>query len=148
MQIFLEACQTLVLGAPVGPYPRAQALYFAKHSLNHGDHAARCRLFIERYNLNIHDSGDWELAPTCFAIVHWEGEQLEIDAYAHELHQRWNLDPWDLLDLHLYPKPWFRDAGAYARFYVPVAVDSRSGARVITPAERPVAAAEPADPGL
>lgn len=145
MQTFLEACEQLVFGAPVGPFPQSQALYFAKYPLASRSGVSPFRVFIERYDHSLDGFGHWVMRPICFAIVHWQAEQIEIDAYALNLHEFWGLQP---LDLHHYPKPWFRDSGAYARFYVPVAIDSRQGIHLITSAERPAAPEAPVDPAL
>jgi hypothetical protein len=137
MQSFLEACHRLVARAPVGPYPRSRELYFAKHWLEPLDHDEPYRVFIERFHREHQADGRWRLRPVCFAIVHWQGDQLPLTHYGQHLRQHWLIQP---VDLHSYHSPWFRDAGAYARFYVPIAVDSRDGVQIIGPEDRPASA--------
>jgi hypothetical protein len=115
---FQEAFERVLQLAPSPLFPRARRLYLNKYPLEDpvecsGARICRFRTFLLEEEVQEAPTGVQRIRALRFAVVHWQAPQTHLDAYATYLDQRWQLPP---LDLQLAPDPWFREAGAFARF--------------------------------
>jgi hypothetical protein len=113
MIIFQQAFEQLLSSAPGPVFPRARALYLRKYCLE-GTAAERFRTFLLQEEIQEASDGAMRMRALSFALVHWQGPQLEAQTYQTYLEQHWQLRPDDLTLEN--GEPWFRDGGAWCRF--------------------------------
>lgn len=113
MTTFQQAFEQLLSSAPGPLFPKARQLYLCKYPLE-GAAGDRFRTFLLREEIQESPSGALRVSALGFALVHWQGAQLEPDDYLAYLSQRWQLRPDDLLLEQ--GESWFRQGGAWCRF--------------------------------
>jgi len=135
---FLQAFERLLSRAPGPVFPRARHLYLRKYSLE-TDAGSPFRTFLLEEEIQESAGGVVRTRAKAFAVVHWQGPQVERQVYAAYLARKWQLHPDDLTVTTA--DSWFRDGGAWARFSAP-AVYERA-----TPTTLVSSAADPDAPG-
>jgi len=111
---FQEAFETLLRRAPSPLFPRARQLYLRKYCLEGAD-ASELRTFLLEEDVDEREGGLLLIVRARrFAVVHWQGPQLEIEAYRAYLRRRWRLEPEQLQPVE--DTAWFRQTGAWAWF--------------------------------
>jgi len=113
MITFQQAFEQLLSRAPGPVFPRARELYLRKYPLEAAG-AERFRTFLWREEIQEAPGGAVRVRAVSFALVHWQGPQLERESYLNYLSERWQLQP-DTLEL-AGEEPWFRDGGAWCQF--------------------------------
>ena len=111
---FQHAYERLLSRAPGPVFPRARSLYLRKYCLEPEAAPAPFRTFLLEEEIQEASGGAVRSRALAFAVVHWQGPQLEVSRYAAYLQERWDLSPSDLTPVS--SAPWFRDGGAWARF--------------------------------
>jgi hypothetical protein len=111
---FEQAFVSLLQRAPSPLFPRARLLYLRKYCLE-GAEAAELRTFLLEEDVDERDGGLLlTVRARRFAVVHWQGPQLEAQTYRAYLQLRWGLEPEQLQPVE--DTPWFRHGGAWAWF--------------------------------
>lgn len=113
---FLQAFERLLSRAPGPLFPRARQLYLRKYSLE-VDPATVFRTFLLEEEIQESAGGAVRIRAISFAVVHWQGPQLESQVYGAYLARQWQLHPDDLTVITA--GSWFRDGGGWARFSEP-----------------------------
>jgi hypothetical protein len=113
MTTFQQAFEQLLSRAPGPVFPRARELYLRKYPLEAGG-AGRFRTFLLREEIQEAPGGAVRVRALSFALVHWQGPQLDGEPYLAYLAERWQLQP-DTFEL-AGEEPWFRDGGAWCCF--------------------------------
>jgi hypothetical protein len=117
--IFQQAFERLLCSAPGAVFPRARRLYFDKFSLEPPEdlpQAGGFRTFL--WSERIEETPDLvRVSAERFAVVHWQGPALPLEAYGAYLQERWDLSPTDLAVVA--GETWFRQGGAFASFTAP-----------------------------
>lgn len=113
---FLQAFERLLSRAPGPLFPRARQLYLRKYSLE-ADPATPFRTFLLEEEIQESAGGAVRIRAISFAVVHWQGPQLELQVYGAYLARQWQLHPDDLTVITA--GSWFRDGGPWARFSEP-----------------------------
>jgi hypothetical protein len=93
--IFQQAFERLLCSAPGAVFPRARRLYFDKFSLEPPEdlpEAGGFRTFL--WSERIEETPDLvRVSAERFAVVHWQGPALPLEAYGAYLQERWDLSP-------------------------------------------------------
>ncbi len=111
---FQEAFESLLQRAPSPLFPRARQLYLRKYCLE-GAEAGVLRTFLLEEDVDERNGGLLlTVRARRFAVVHWQGPQLEAQDYRGYLQRRWDLEPEQLQPVE--ETPWFRQGGAWAWF--------------------------------
>ncbi len=111
---FQEAFASLLQRAPSPLFPKARQLYLRKYCLE-GAEAGPLRTFLLEEEIGERDGGLLlTVRARRFALVHWQGPQLEAQAYRTYLQERWQIEPEQLQPVH--DTLWFRQGGAWAWF--------------------------------
>lgn len=111
---FQEAFESLLQRAPSPLFPRARQLYLRKYCLEAGD-AAALRTFLLEEDIDERDGGLLlTVRARRFALVHWQGPQLQPQDYCTYLQDRWQIVPEQLQPVR--DTAWFRQGGAWAWF--------------------------------
>jgi len=113
---FLQAFEGLLSRAPGPVFPRARQLYLRKYSLECKPDSP-FRTFLLEEELQESAGGAVRSRAMAFAVVHWQGPQVDRAVYAAYLSTHWQIHPSDLTVIQA--DPWFRDGGAWARFSEP-----------------------------
>ena len=141
---FQKAYERLLSRAPGPVFPRARALYLRKYSLEEELHAP-FRTFLLEEEIQEAAAGSVRSRALAFAVVHWQGPQLEPERYAAYLEQRWQLQPIELTPIDA---PWFRDGGAWASFRAAAVYERTAPTTLVSSAADPDVAADAPDPSL
>jgi hypothetical protein len=131
---FLQAFEQLLSRAPGPVFPRARQLYLRKYCLE-ADAAASFRTFLLEEEIQESAGGAVRSRAMAFAVVHWQGPQVERQVYAAYLARQWQLHPDDLTVIPV--GSWFRDGGAWARFSEPAVYERATPTTLVS---------SPADP--
>jgi hypothetical protein len=111
---FQEAFETLLQRAPSPLFPRARQLYLRKYFLE-GAESSQLRTFLLEEDVDERHGGRLlTVRARRFAVVHWQGPQLEASAYQAYLQRIWGLEPEQVHPVD--DTPWFRQGGAWAWF--------------------------------
>ena len=113
---FLQAFEGLLSRAPGPVFPRARQLYLRKYGLE-TEADSPFRTFLLEEEIQESAGGAVRSRAVAFALVHWQGPQVDRDVYAAYLARQWQLHPEDLMVITT--GSWFRDGGAWARFSEP-----------------------------
>ncbi|MCX5968701.1 MAG: hypothetical protein NTV57_13880 [Cyanobacteria bacterium] len=113
MPTFQQAFEQLLSRAPGPVFPKARELYRRKYCLE-ATAAERFRTFLLQEEIQETVAGALRVRALSFALVHWQGPQLEAHDYLAYLQERWQLQPADLI-LET-GEPWFRQGGAWCHF--------------------------------
>ena len=116
---FQQAFERLLQRAPAPIFPRARSLYLCKYALEPGAAPEQPGGFLTfLWEEAIEEEPGLLRVRACrFAVVHWRGPALPLEAYSAYLRERWHLEP---ADLELVPgEEWFREGGAFAGFSIP-----------------------------
>ena len=134
MSNFLQAFERLLSHAPGPVFPRARELYLRKYPLE-TEPSEPFRTFLLEEEIQEASGGAVRSRALAFAVVHWQGTQLDVGAYAAYLARQWQLHPDDITLIEA--SSWFREGGAWARF---------SAAAVYERAAPTTLVSSPADP--
>jgi len=140
---FQRAFERLLSRAPGPVFPRARALYLRKYSLEE-ELDSPFRTFLLEEEIQEAAGGAVRSRGVAFAVVHWHGPQLEAARYSAYLEQRWQLQASDLTPMH--SGPWFREAGAWARFSAAAVYERSAPTTLVSPPAGPEAPADAPDP--
>ena len=111
---FQLAFASLLQKAPSPLFPRARQLYLRKYCLE-GAEAGSLRTFLLEEETAEQDGGMLlTVRARRFAVVHWQGPQLDAQRYRDYLQHRWDLEPDQLQTVA--DTQWFRQGGAWAWF--------------------------------
>ncbi|MFZ0408926.1 MAG: hypothetical protein WAM11_12565 [Cyanobium sp.] len=113
MTTFQQAFEQLLSRAPGPVFPKARELYLRKYPLEAGE-ATGLRTFLWREEIQEAAGGAVRVRALGFALVNWQGPQIEREAYLAYLSERWQLGPEDLCLVS--GESWFRDGGAWCHF--------------------------------
>lgn len=128
---FPQAFSRLLSRAPGPVFPRARSLYLRKYCLEH-DEPSRFRTFLLEEEILESPSGAVRSRALAFAVVHWQGPQVERSLYSAYLAERWAIHPTDLVPVE--GETWFREGGAWARFSLPLVVEGGNPTTLLNPA--------------
>ena len=140
---FQRAYERLLSRAPGPVFPRARALYLRKYFLE-GEPDAPFRTFLLEEEIQETAAGAVRSRGVAFAVVHWQGPQLDPVHYVAYLERRWQLQPTDLTPMD--SGSWFREAGAWARFSAAAVYERSAPTTLVSPPADPGDAADGPDP--
>ena len=140
---FQRSYERLLSRAPGPVFPRARSLYLRKYSLEE-ELNSPFRTFLLEEEIQEAVGGTVRSRGVSFAVVHWQGPQLEATRYAAYLEQRWQLQPSDLTPIH--SDPWFRGGGAWARFSAAAVYERSAPTTLLSPPADPADPADGPDP--
>jgi hypothetical protein len=140
---FLQAFERLLSRAPGPVFPRARQLYLRKYCLE-ADAASAFRTFLLEEEIQESAGGAVRSRALAFAVVHWQGPQVERQVYASYLARHWQLHPNDLTVITT--GTWFRDGGAWARFSEPAVYERATPTTLVSSPGDPDAPGVSADP--
>ena len=144
---FPQAFERLLSRAPGPVFPRARELYLRKYCLEDGAQpqtAGSLCTFVLEEEIQEAAGGAVRSRAVAFALVHWQGPQLELCRYAAYLAERWQLHPADLTPVA--DTPWFRESGAWARFSAPAVFERSAPTTLVSSPADPAPAADAPDP--
>lgn len=144
---FQQAFERLLSRAPGPVFPRARQLYLCKYCLEEAllaGSAGSLRTFLLEEEIQEAAGGAVRSRAVAFALVHWQGPQLELPRYAAYLAERWQLHPADLTAVA--EASWFREGGAWARFSAPAVYERSAPTTLVSSPADPAPAADAPDP--
>ena len=144
MSSLFQASFVRLLDRAPGPvFPRARQLYFRKYSLEREPYGP-FRTFLLEEEVQEAASGALRVRALSFALVHWQAPQIERHHYFDYLRLHWGLEA---LDLALVPEEdWFRQGGAYAKFFFTVVYERSTPTTLVSTTNRQVVPAVDPEP--
>ena len=144
---FQQAFERLLSRAPGPIFPRARELYLRKYCLEDGGQpqavGSLCTFVLEEEILEA-AGGAVRSRALAFALVHWQGPQLELSRYAAYLAERWQLHQTQLIPVA--DTAWFREGGAWVRFSAPAVYERSAPTTLVSSSADPTPAADAPDP--
>ncbi|MFN7871738.1 MAG: hypothetical protein ACK5QQ_06005 [Cyanobacteriota bacterium] len=140
---FQKAFELLLSRAPGPVFPRARQLYLRKYPLE-TDPATPFRTFLLEESIQESEGGIVRIRALRFAVVQGDGQPFDLAACRTYLHQRWGLEPDELVPMG--GDGWFRDGGAWARFTAAAVHERAAPTTLISRPDGPDVPAASGDP--
>jgi hypothetical protein len=143
-ETFSQAFGRLMSRAPGPVFPRARSLYLRKYPLE-TEAEGSFRTFLLEEEIHESPQGAVRSRALAFAVVHWQGPQVDRAVYAAYLDRRWAIHPPNLVVVP--QESWFRGGGAWARFSLPVVFERSHPTTLLSSPGDPEGAGNPGGPG-